>query len=114
MFRDTPVPIRQAIYNLMQPFQRHESVLDLPRSVRPRTLLTEENLTTVAQALVQSPKKSIRKTSAEFIIPPTSVYQIVKAYRPHFVQMLTEDDLDWRVESSEWFLTSCDAEPDFL
>jgi hypothetical protein len=72
-FRDTPVPTRQAIYNLNQRFQRHGSVRDLPRSGRPRTSLTEENLTTLAQALVQSPKKSIKKTSSEFIIPSTSV-----------------------------------------
>jgi hypothetical protein len=76
------------------------------RSGRPRTSLTEENLTTVAQALIQSPKKSIRKTTAEFIVPPTSVYRIVKAlkltaYRPHLLQMLTEDDFDRRVEFSE-------------
>jgi hypothetical protein len=92
MFRDTPVPIRQAIYNLNQRIYRHESVLDLPRSVRPRTSLTEENLTPVAQALVL--KKSIPNTSAELIIPPTSIYQIVKACRPHLVQMLTEVDFD--------------------
>jgi hypothetical protein len=58
-FHDTPVPTQQAINNLNQRFQSHGSVLDLPRSGRPRTSLTEENLTTVAQALVQSPKKSI-------------------------------------------------------
>jgi hypothetical protein len=80
--------------------------------------LTEENLNTVAQASVQSPKKSIRKTSAEFIIPPTSVCRIVKVlklktYRPHLLQMLTEDGFDRRVELSEWFLIRCEAEPDF-
>jgi hypothetical protein len=56
-FYDTPVPTQQAIYNLSQRFQRHGSVHDLPRSGRPRTSLTEEHLTTVAQALFQSPKK---------------------------------------------------------
>jgi hypothetical protein len=71
-FCDTPVPTQQAIYNLNQRFQLHGSVHDLPRSGRPRTSLTEEHLTTVTQALFQSPKKSIRKTSAEFIIPPTT------------------------------------------
>jgi hypothetical protein len=97
-------PASNLQYN--QRSQRHGSVYDLPRSGRPRTSLTEENLTTVAQALFQSPKKSIQKTSAEFIVPPTSVYRIVKvltlkAYRPHLLQMLTEDDSDWRVEFSE-------------
>jgi hypothetical protein len=35
------------------------------------------------------------------------------AYRPHLLQMLTEDDFDRRVEFSEWFLIRCEAEPDF-
>jgi hypothetical protein len=117
-FRDTPVPTRQAIYNLNQRFQLHGSVHDLSRSGRPRTSLTEENLITVVQALVQSPKKSIRKTYTEFIIPPTSVYRIVKALklkarRPRLLQMLRDDDFDRRVEFSEWFLIRCEAEPDF-
>jgi hypothetical protein len=93
-------------------------VHDFPRSGKPRTSLTEENLTTVAHSLVQSPKKSIRKTAAEFIIPPTRVYRNVKAlklkaYLPHLLQMLIEDDFDRRVEFSEWFLIRCEAEPDF-
>jgi hypothetical protein len=117
-FCDTPVPTRYAICNLNQQFQHHGSVHYLPRSERPQTSLTEDNLTTAAQALVQSPKKFIRKTYAEFIIPPTSVYRIVKAlkfkaYRPHLLQMLTEDDFDQRVEFSEWFLICCEDEPDF-
>jgi hypothetical protein len=117
-FRDTPVPTRQAIYNLNKRFQHHGSVNDLPRSGRPRTSLTEENLTTVTKPCVQSPKKSIRKTSAEFIIPPTGVCRIVKAlklkaYRPHLLQMLTEDDFDRRIEFCEWFSIRCEAEPDF-
>jgi hypothetical protein len=89
-FCDTPVATEQAIYNLNQRFQCHGSVHHLPRSARPRTSLTEKNLTTVAQALVQSPKKSIWKTPAEFVIPPTSVYRIVnamklKVYHPHLL-----------------------------
>jgi hypothetical protein len=72
--RDIPVPTRQAIYNLNQRFQRHGSVHDLPRSGTPRTSLTKEMLTTVAQALVQSPKKSIRKTlRSSFFLLPVSI-----------------------------------------
>jgi hypothetical protein len=79
--RGTLVSTRQAIYNLNQRFQRHRSVHDMLTSGRPRTSLAEEHLTTVAKALVQSPKKFIRKTSAEFIIPATSVYRIVKTLK---------------------------------
>jgi hypothetical protein len=72
-FRDTPVPTRQAIYNLNQRFKHHGSAHILPRSGRPRNSLTEENLTTAAKAFVPSPKKYIGKTSVEYITPPTSV-----------------------------------------
>jgi hypothetical protein len=37
----------------------------------------------------------------------------LKAYHPYLLQMLTEDDFDWRVEFSEWFLIHFEAERDF-
>jgi hypothetical protein len=37
----------------------------------------------------------------------------LKAYRPHLLQMLTEDDFDRRVEFSVWFMIRCEAETDF-
>jgi hypothetical protein len=37
----------------------------------------------------------------------------LKAYRPHLLQMLTEDDFGWRVEFLEWFSIHCEAEPNF-
>jgi hypothetical protein len=36
----------------------------------------------------------------------------LNVYRPHLLQMLTEDDFDGRVELSQWFLIRCEAEPD--
>jgi hypothetical protein len=70
-FRDTPVPTRQAIYNLNQRFQRHRSVHDMLRSGRPRTSLAEEHLIPVAQALVQSPKNLSGRLlrSSLFLLP---------------------------------------------
>jgi hypothetical protein len=47
-FCDAPVPTQQAIYNLNQRVWFAEEW-------KPWTSLTEEDLTTVAQALVQSP-----------------------------------------------------------
>jgi hypothetical protein len=37
----------------------------------------------------------------------------LEAYRPHLLQMLTEDDFDRRIELTEWFFIRCEAEPDF-
>jgi hypothetical protein len=79
-FRDTPVSTRQAIYNLNQRFQRHGSVHDLPTSGRtrtsPRTIWPQ-----LPKLWFKVQKKFIRKTSAEFIIPPTRVCRIVKALK---------------------------------
>jgi hypothetical protein len=92
-------------------------VHDLPRSGRPRTSL--RNISPqLPKHWFKVLKKSIWKTSAEFIVPPTSVYRTVKvlklrAYHSHILQMLTEDDFDRRVEFSEWILICCEAEPNF-
>lgn len=117
-FPQTPAPSRQAIYNLNKRFETTGSVHDLPRSGRPNTAACDENVTAIAESVIQSPKKSVRKRSAEFDIPRSSVHRIMKslklkAYRPQLHQGLTEDDFDRRVEFSEWFVIRCEAELNF-
>jgi hypothetical protein len=64
-FPNSVPPSRQAIHNLNKRSEQIESVADLPRSGRPKSVTTEENLNIVAQSFVQSPTKSIRKASSE-------------------------------------------------
>ena len=73
-------------------------IAELPRSGRPKTVTTEENLNIVAQCFVQSPKKSTRKASNEYGIP--------------LLQGLNEDDPDRRTEFCEWYAIQ-EADPQF-
>lgn len=100
---------RQAIYNLNKRFEITGSVADLPRSGRPKSVTTEENLETVAQSLVQSPTKSTRRASSELGISRTSVRRMLKTvglkpYRRTLLQGLNEDDYDRRMEFCEWYV----------
>jgi transposase len=58
-------PSRQAIHNLNKRFEQTGSVADRPRSGRPKSVITEENINIVAQSFVQSTTKSTRKASSE-------------------------------------------------
>jgi hypothetical protein len=64
-FRGIQPPTRQVIHNLNTRFEETDSVADLPRSGRPRSSRSEENLQIVAQAFVHSPNKAIRRASRE-------------------------------------------------
>ncbi|XP_067143011.1 uncharacterized protein [Centruroides vittatus] len=71
-------PTRQAIYKLNKRFEETGAVVDLPRSGRPRTAVTDDNVRRVAKALDASPGKSTRKALAEFGITRTSYQRILK------------------------------------
>jgi transposase len=88
---------RQAIYNRNTRFEETGSVADLPRSGRPRSARSKENLQTVVQAFVQSPSKSIRRASRELEISRSSLHLMLhtlqfKPYRPHLLHALNDDD----------------------
>lgn len=67
--------------------------------------------------MFRSPERPILKISVEFIIPPTSVDQSLKALQlklipTHIVQVLRDDDFHQKVEFAYWF-SMCYAEPSF-
>ena len=98
---DTDPPTRLAIYQLRDKFNETGSIVDAPRSGRP-SVCTEENLTTVAEAYARSPKKSLRRGSAEIGIKRTSLHKILtklnmKPYIPQLIHRLLEDDPDRRL-----------------
>lgn len=69
---------------------------------------SEDNLTIIAEFVVQIPKDSKCKSSAELNISCGSVYRIMKSlkpkpYRPYLSQGLLEDDFNSRVEFTEWY-----------
>ena len=53
-FNSNP-PSRQALYDLRDKFEQHGSVMDAPRSGRPRTAQTEENELRICLAVTQNP-----------------------------------------------------------
>jgi hypothetical protein len=58
-------PSRQVILNLNKRFEQTGTVADLTRNGRPRSVMSEENLQIVVQALIWSHSKSVRRTSRE-------------------------------------------------
>jgi hypothetical protein len=64
-FPNSVPPSRQAIHSLNKMSEETGSVADIPRSGRPKSVTTGENLNIVAQSFVQSPTKSTRKASSE-------------------------------------------------
>jgi hypothetical protein len=64
-FPNSVPPSWQAIHNLNKRYEQTGLVADLPRSGRPKSVTTEENLNIIVQSFVQSPTKSTRKASSE-------------------------------------------------
>ena len=103
---NTPSPSRHAIYRIRNKFESTGSVVNLPKSGRPKTSMTEENEIRVALTFVNSPRKSTRRASMELSIPRTSLRRLMgklrlKPYRPRLIHGLLEDDPDRRLQFCE-------------
>jgi hypothetical protein len=59
-------------------FEETGTVAKLSKSGRPKTALTDENLQTVAEALVVSLRKSTRDASGKFQIAKSGVQRILR------------------------------------
>ena len=75
------------------------SVEDSPRSGRPITVRTEENIQLVSEAFAQNPQLFQRCASFELGISGTSLQHLMqdlnlKPYKPRLLQALNEDDPD--------------------
>jgi hypothetical protein len=113
------MPIRQAIYKLAKKFDGTGSVEDSPRSGRPTTVRTEENIQLVSKAFAQNPKLSQRRASLELGISRTSLQRLMqdlnlKPYKTRLLQALNEDNPDRLMEFCEWLLDSTQEDPTLL
>jgi len=54
-----------------------ESLEDAPRSGRPRSLRTPENVAAVSEAIEENPRQSIRKLAKKFSFPETSMRELI-------------------------------------
>jgi transposase len=118
-FPHDKIPSRQAIYQLAKKFDETGSVDDAPRSGRPTTFNTEENLELVSKTFSQSPRTSQRHASYELNISRSSLQRLMrdlnlKPYKPRLLQALNEDDPDRRVEFCEWILDSIQEDSTLL
>ena len=89
-------------------FEEHGSVLDKPRTGRPVSATSDDNSSSVREALIQTPRNSLRRLSQELNLTRMSVQQIIrklgfKLWRPRLVQELSEDDPDRRLQFCELF-----------
>ncbi len=78
-FPDSPIPKRHSIWKMWKRIESTGTVVHLPRSGRPRTVSTEENLTEVEQTFVENPNKSAVKVSKPLDISRTSLCRVSMA-----------------------------------
>lgn len=116
-FPNTRVPERGYAQRLYRKFLTTGTVNDKPRSGRPKTAFTDENLETVAFHFTEHPRTSQRHSARQLQMKRSSLQRLMKAvqfkpYRPRVLQQLSEDDFDRRLEFCELFLARLAVEPD--
>ncbi len=93
----------------MKKYQADKQFINLPRSGRPTTARTEENMQLVSEAFPRNPQRSQRRVSAELNMSRTNLRRLMKdlklkPYKPMLLQALNEDDPYRRLEFCEWIL----------
>lgn len=109
-------PPKRSIYYLIRKFETTGSLADAPRSGRPSTAVTQENLELVSQLLVEDPRTSTRRGKRELDMSHTSYCRIVKrlkfkCYTPRLMHGLIEDDPDRRLQYCELMLNEFNEDP---
>ncbi|XP_076330740.1 uncharacterized protein LOC143236352 [Tachypleus tridentatus] len=106
--RDTPVPHRNAVRNLVDEFWEIGSVDDVKRCGRPAKP-SEEKLLDISDSVMQSPSKSLRKLAQQHDIGLGSAHKAVKKklklfpYKIMAVQKLKATDNEKRKRYCRWF-----------
>ena len=89
-------PTAKQIWNWEKKFEDEGCMCRAKGSGRPAT--AEGKVERICQTLLRSPKKSIRRTSMETLIPSTTVWRVarkrlvMKPYKLQLVQTITADD----------------------
>ncbi|KAJ4436461.1 hypothetical protein ANN_16492, partial [Periplaneta americana] len=116
-----PAPSITIMLSIVTKFRRSGSVLcqRKGRSGRPVTVSTNDNHGRVLNQVLQSPKRSLRRTSLKSNISNTSLRRLLKdldgfPYRIQVGQRLTEQDRHVRIEYCARLLAMVYEDPDFL
>lgn len=108
MFGTLP-PSRLSVYCIQDKLSATGSTANAHKFGRLGIVYTEENKQLVADAFIQSPKKSTRRASKEPDISQTSLEQLMmsvglKPYCPRLIYGLLNDDPDRWLQSSKTML----------
>ena len=115
-------PNFRTIKSIVAKFTYEGTVCDLHKrlSGRKRSGRSEDSVDMVRQAVVQSPKKSIRRLSAETNLHRSTVQRILRqdihAF-PHKIQsesLLTDEQKGKRLHFANWFAEKLEEDTDFL
>lgn len=96
--RGVPVPVANTIKNIHRKAAETGTLTDDPRSGRPRSSGSEENLGRLSQSMAEDPHLSVRARSRETDIPRESVRRLLRndlqayPYRPKILQALSDED----------------------
>ena len=102
----TNVPSIQAVLNLYNKFCSTGTVLDLPRSGRPK-ISTEESTDQIEQILEEEPRSTLTQISAATGVSRSTIQRRIKSelglkpYKIQILQELCDDDYDMRVELAQ-------------
>ena len=86
------------IYKIIRKFEETGSVKNAPKSGRPKTSRSDENISALQVLMEESPENSIRRTSSETGISKSSVHNIIRRdlelypYKIQIMQSLTITD----------------------
>lgn len=121
-FQVRNAPVRKTIVNIVQKFSNVGTVKDLHKgqSGRRRSSRCQENIETVRESIIRSPRKSIRRLSQETGIPKTSVNRILRSdlnafpYKIQSQKELTQQQKAKRLDFARWFSGRLENDAEFL
>lgn len=105
----TNPPTKRNIFKIVKKFEATGSVHDIPKSSRPTSVTTLENMERVATLLVENPRTSSRRGNLMLDVSHSSYRRLVKklkfkVYTPRLTHALMEDDPDRRLQFCELML----------
>ena len=107
-FPETALPHRNAVRALVNKFRETGSVHDASRSGRP-TILTEQKVNVISEAMSQSPTKSMRRLSQQVNVSVGTAHAAVRKalslypYRVTCQHELKDTDFEKRLQFCHWF-----------
>lgn len=111
---------KNTVKSIVDKFYQTGSVHDLPRSGRPRSARSEENIAAVSASVADSPSTSIRHRGQELGIARSSLHRILRIdlhlhpYKIQLRQFIDADDHKDRRTFANWALERLDADPNFF